>query len=120
MSKISCRYDRDPTQDELEKSINDTIAFDGDNCVSKALEFCLKLKGEERKVNNKIVEYNLQLHAHNGSGLNTWIVLNNLDCDMIIVDIIKNGKSVISLRVFNGSIEKNKRQNPQYLHFRCG
>ena len=27
----------------------DTIAIDGDNCVEKALDFCLKLKGEEYK-----------------------------------------------------------------------
>ena len=82
--------------------------FDGDNCVSNALDFCLKLKGEERKVKNKIVEYNLQLHAHNGSGFDTWIILNNLPCDKHIVDIIGNGKRIISLKVFNGYIEKRK------------
>ena len=106
------------------KQINvkkDTIAFDGDDCVSKALDFCLKLKGEERKDNkNKILEYNLRLHAHNGSGFDTWIVLNNLPCDKRIVNIIKNGKGIIELKVFNGYIQNNKKQTPQYLHFRCG
>ena len=29
-------------------------------------------------------------------------------------------KSIIELKVFNGYIEKNKKQNPQYLHFRFG
>ena len=70
--KLAGRYNCDLTPDHLEKCKKDTIAFDGDDCVSKALDFCLKLKGEERKtINIKIVEYNLQLHAHNGSGFDT-------------------------------------------------
>ena len=69
LSKIAGRYDRDQTQEELEKCKQDTIVFDGEDCIDKALDYCLKLKGEERKTaNNKVVEYNLQLHAHNGSG----------------------------------------------------
>ena len=76
-SKIAGRYKRDPTKEELQKSINDTISFAGENCVGNALDVLLKFKGEERKVNNKIVEYNLQMHAHNGSGFDTWIILNN-------------------------------------------
>ena len=119
LSKIAGRYERDPTQEELQKSYNDTIAFSGDNCINDALDYCLKLKGEERKVKNKIVEYNLQMHAHNGSGFDTWIILNNLPCDKHIVDIIKNGKGIIELKVFNGLIHKNNKQIPQYLHFRC-
>ena len=90
---------------ELDKCRNDTIVFDGDDCIEKALDFCLKLKGEECKVNNKIVEYNLQLHAHYGSGFDTWITLNNLPCDRHIVgDIIKNSKGIIELKKFNGYI----------------
>ena len=120
LSKIAGRYERDPTLEELQKSINDTIAFSGDDCINNALDYLLKLKGEERKVNNKIVEYNLQLHAHNGSGFDSWIILNNLPCDRHIVDIFKNGKGIISLKIFNGFIEKNKKQIPQHLIFRCG
>ena len=120
LSKIAGRYERDPTQEELQKSYNNTIAFSGDNCINDALDYCLKLKGEERKVKNKIVEYNLQMHSHNGSGFDTWIILNNLPCDKHIVDIIKNGKGIIELKVFNGLIHKNNKQIPQYLHFRCG
>ena len=61
------------------------------------------------------------MHAHNGSGFDTWIILNNLPCDKHIVgDIIKNGKGIISLKVFNGYINKNNKQIPQYLIFRCG
>ena len=80
---------------------------------------CLKLNGEERKDGkNKIPEYNLQLPSHNVSGFDTWIVLNNLLCDKRIVNIIKNGKGIIELKVFNGYI--GKKQIPQYLLFTCG
>ena len=34
----------------LKKSINHTIAFAGDNCIDNALDYCLKLKGDELKV----------------------------------------------------------------------
>ena len=123
LSKLAGRYNRDLNPSDLDKCRKDTIVFDGDDCIEKALDYLLKLKGEERKVNNnnKIVEYNLQLHAHNGSGFDTWVILNNLPCDRHIVgDIIKNGKGIIELKVFNGYIYKNNKQIPQYLHFRCG
>ena len=120
LSKITGRYERDPTKEELKKSIDDTIAFAGDNCFNKALYFCLKIKRDERKVKNKIVEYNLQMHAHNGSGFDTWIILNNFPCDKHIFDIIKNGKGIIELKVFNGLTYKNNKQIAHYLHFRCG
>ena len=92
----------------------------GDNCFGKAVDFCLKLKSGERKVKNKIVEYILQMHAHKGSGFDTWIIFSNLPCDKHIVDNITNGKGIIELKVFNGLIHKNNKQSPQYLHFRCG
>ena len=120
LRKIAGRYERDPTKEELQKSINVTIAFAVDNCINNALDFCLKLKGNERKVKNKIVEYNLQMHAHNGSGFDTWIILNNPPCDKHIVDNIKYGKGIIELKVFNGVIFKNNKQIPQCFHFRCG
>ena len=59
------------------------------------------------------------MHAQNGSGFDTWKILNNLDCDKRIVDVIGNGKSIIELKVLNGFIERNNRQIPQNLHFRC-
>ena len=96
-----------------------TLVFDGDDCIIKALNFFLKFKGGERNVKNQTLENNLQLHAHIGSGSDTWIILNIPPCDKHIVDIIGNG-SIISLRVFNGYIENNKKQIPRYLIFRCG
>ena len=50
LSKIAGRYEGDPTPEELQNSLNDIIAFAGHNCIGNALDFCLKLKGEERKV----------------------------------------------------------------------
>ena len=55
LSKIAGRYERDPTQEELQKSIDDSIASSGDICIGNVLEFCLKLKGEERKVKKKLL-----------------------------------------------------------------
>ena len=82
INKLAGRYNRDLTSDEREKYKKDTVAFYGDNCVEKALDFCLKLKGDENKdKKDKVLEYNIQLHAHNGSGFDTCIVLNNLPCD---------------------------------------
>ena len=108
VSKIAGRYDRDPTQEELQKSIKDTLSFEGDICFGNSLDFLLNFKGDERKVKNKVVDYSIQLHSHNGSGFDTWIILNNLPCDKHIVDIIKNGKGIISLKIFNVAISKKK------------
>ena len=119
LSKLAGRYGRDPTPEGLRKSINDTLSFVGDNCIGDAFVFLSQFEGEERNVNNKIIEYDLQLHAHNGGGFDTWVVLNNLPCDKHIVVIIINGKGNISLKIFNGSIYNGKKQIPQYLIFRC-
>ena len=76
----------------------------------------MKIEGEERKTPIKeFVEYNLQLHAHNGSVFDTWIILNNLSCDKHIVKIIEDGKDITSLKVINGYIQTGKKQIPQYL-----
>ena len=42
LSKLSGRYNRDLTSYEIGKCKIDTIVFDGDNCVSNALDFGLK------------------------------------------------------------------------------
>ena len=99
------------SKSELEKFKKDTLVFDGDNCVRNALGFRLKLKGEQGRtsLNNKVAEYNLQLHAHNGSGFDTRIILNNLPCDKHIVDIFKNCEGISSLRLFIGYIHNGKK-----------
>ena len=47
--KLVARYSRDLITNEIEKCIKDTTTLDGDNCVEKALNFCLELKGDEYK-----------------------------------------------------------------------
>ena len=67
--------------------------FDGGNCVSNALDFCLHLKKEPRNTVNKIIaEYHSQLQAHNGSGFDTWIVLNSflvMNTLLILIKMVK-------------------------------
>ena len=72
--------------------------------------FLLKFKGDERKVENRNIEYNLQFNAQNGSGFGTWIIINNLSCDKHIVNIFKNGKGIVELKVFNGYVQNNKNK----------
>ena len=121
LCKLAGKYDRDLTRCEIDECKKDTIAFGGDKCVENGLDFCLNLKGEEEKVKkNNIIESNSQLHAHNGTGFDTWIFLNNLSCVKKDVQIIKNREGVIELKIFNGYTEHNKKQIPQNFHFRCG
>ena len=80
---------------EIEKCKKDILVFDGNNCVSNALDFLMKLNGQPLKnINKKIIEYKLQLHAYDGSGLDTWIILNNNPCDKHIDAYIKNGRGI--------------------------
>ena len=83
------------------------------------LDHVSSFKGEPKKVKNKIVEYNLYLIAHNGSGFDSYVVLNNLPKWRSVVKLIKNGAGIISLKIVNGYIDPVKKI-PQYVHFRCG
>ena len=56
LSKLAGRYNRDLTLDEIDKWKKDTIAFDGDNYVEKAVYFCLKLKEEYKDKKGKVLE----------------------------------------------------------------
>ena len=76
-------------------------------------------KGDPKKVKNKLVEYNLYLIAHNGSGFVSYVVLNNLPQWRSVVKLFKNGAGIVSLKIFNGYVDQNKKI-PQYVHFRCG
>ena len=75
LRKLPCKYDQDSTLKLHEECEKDSMVCYGDKCFTKKLDFLLKLKGEEGKVDNKIVENSLQLHAQNGSGFDTWIIL---------------------------------------------
>ena len=56
--------------------------------------------------------------AHNGSGFNSYVVLNNLPQWRSVVKLIKNGAGIISLQIINGYVDENKKKL-QYVHFRC-
>ena len=91
LSKLPAKYNRGLTPYGLKKCKKDTIVLDGDNCVSNVLDSCLKLKGKGRRAKkNKILEYNLQLHAHNGRGFDTWIVKIDFPCCGRIVKTNQN------------------------------
>ena len=83
------------------------------------LDHVLSFKGEPKKVKNKIVECDLYLIAHNGSGFDSYVVLNNLPKWRSIVKLIKNGAGIVSLKIFNGYVDPVKKI-PQYVNFRCG
>ena len=117
--KISGKNHRDISEQEYQKCLNDCVVFKGTDCINEMLHHVLSFKGEPKKVKNKIVEYNLYLIAHNGIGFDSYVVLNNLPQWRSVVKLIKNGAGIVSLKIFNGYVDQNKKI-PQYVHFRCG
>ena len=119
LSKISRKYHRDISEQEYQKCLNGCVVFKGTDCINETLDHVLSFKGEPKKINNKIVEYNLYLIAHSGSGFDSFVVLNNLPQWRSVVKLIKNGAVIISIKIFNGYVDPNKKI-PQYVHFRRG
>ena len=119
LSKISGKYYRDISEKEYQKCcLNDCIVFKGLDNINKMLDYVLQFKGEPKRINNKIVKYNLYLIAHKGSGFDSYIVLNNLP-QWRTFKLIKNGSGIVSLKIFNGYVDPVKKI-PQYVHLRCG
>ena len=65
---------------------------------------------ENQKKSKKIVEYNLYLIAHNGSGFDSNVVLNNLSQWRSVVELIKNIAGIFSLEIFNGYVDEMKKK----------
>ena len=105
--------------------MSDVRLFEGANCITEMFERLGALKGEPKKINRNgrefIAEYDLKLIAHNGSGFDTWVILNNLPEGCKIMNMIKNGKGIISLKIFNGmvNVKAYSKGQPQYLTFTC-
>ena len=118
LSKISGKYYRDISEKEYQKYLNDCVFFKGLDNINKILDYVLQYKGEPKRINNKIVKYNLYLKAHKGSRFDRYVVLNNLP-QWRAVKLIKNGSGTVSLKIFNGYVDQNKKI-PQYVHLRCG
>ena len=70
----------------------------------------LKFKRKERKLKNRTVDHILQLQAKDGSAFDTLVILNNYPCDKETIDIIKNGKGIIELKVFESYVSKIKEK----------
>ena len=90
LSKISGKCHRDISKQEYQKCLNDCVVFKGTDCINEVLDCVLSFKGEPKKIKNKIVEDNLYLIAHNGSGFDSYVVINNLPQWRSIVKLIKN------------------------------
>ena len=118
LSKISGKYNKDISEKEYQKCLNDCIVFKGLDNINKMLDYVLQFKGEPKRINNKIVKYNLYLIAHKGSGFDSYVVLNNLP-QWRTFKLIKNGSGIVSLQIFNGYVDLVKKI-PQYVHLRCG
>ena len=69
----------------------------------------LRSKVNQKKIKDKIVGYNLYLIAHNGSGFDSYVVLNNLPQWRSVVKTIKNGAAIVSLKIFNGYVDPAKK-----------
>ena len=75
------------------------------------LDYFLEFKGEAKTINDAIVKCNFYLIAHNGSGLDSYFVLYDLPQWQTVVNLIKNGAGIVSLKVFNGYIHQKKFLN---------
>ena len=109
LSRISGNYNRDISGQEYQKCLNDFVVFKGTDCINKMLDHVLSFQGEPKKVKNKIIENNLFLVAHNGSGFDSYVVLYNLPQWRSVVKLIKNGAGIIFLKIFNGYVDQNKK-----------
>ena len=91
LSKVSGKYNQDITQREYEKCRKDCFVFKGTNSIIEMLDHALQFKGEAKGINSKIVNYNLHLVAHKGTGFDSGVLLNNLPQWRTVVSLIKNG-----------------------------
>ena len=73
------------------------------------LDHVLVFKGKLKKINNKNVAYNIYLLAHKGSGFDSYIVLNNSLQWRSVIDSVKNGAGIVSLKIFNGCVHEKKK-----------
>ena len=78
LTKNIGKCNRDKTQREFEKCRKVCIVFKATSCNNEKLDYVLELKREAKKINNKIVKFNLYMILHSGCGCDSCVVLNNL------------------------------------------
>ena len=118
LSKNSGKYHRDISEQKHQKRQNDSVVFKGTGCIKKLLDRVLSFKREAKKVNNKVVENNLYLIAQNGSGFDSYVVIINLPQWRTVINSIKNGAGVVSLKIFNGYVDQNKNPSKRPFQMR--
>ena len=91
--------------------LNDCIVCRGTDGINEMLDHVLSFKGEPKKIKIKIVEYNLYLIADNGSGFDSYVVLNNLLEWRSVVKLIKYGAGIISSKLFNGYVDEKEKKS---------
>ena len=119
LNKVADKNSRDLTNEEYAKCTQDTNVFNGSDCIEKMTSWLSEFKGKPRKLKYRNVEHNSQLIAQNGSGFDSWVVLNNLSKWYLFVKIIKNGESYILLEVFTRNVNlpgENKILSILQLH----
>ena len=84
---------RDMTEREYEKCRNDCIVFKETESIEEMLDYVLQFKGEPKK-NKKIVEYNLYLLAHKGSGFDSYVGLKNLPQAEVLLVWLKTDQAL--------------------------
>ena len=97
----------------------DCIVFKKTDSINELLDHVLQFSGEVKRVNCKIVKYKQYILAHNVSAFDSYVGLNNLLQWRIVVSLIKNGSSILSVKTFNSYVGQTKKV-PQYVKFRCG
>ena len=108
------KYNRDLTKEEIDKYLDNVRIFDGEDCITRMFEKLRDLKGEAKKIekNGKeiTIEYEMKMIAHNGSGFDSWIILDNLPEWCRITSMIKTGKGIINMKIYNGicNVKTNK------------
>ena len=118
LSKISGKFYQEISEKEYQNCLNDCIVSKGLDNINKMLDYVLQFKGEPKRISNKVVKYKLYLIAHKRNGFDSYVVLNNLP-KWRTFKLIKNGSGIVSLKIFNGYVDQNKKI-PQYVHLRCG
>ena len=108
-SKFSRKQKQDQSEKHYQNCLNDCFVFRGSECIDEMLDHFLSFKREAEKVKNKVVEYNLYLIAHNGSGFDSYVALKNLPQWRKVVTLTKNGAGSVSLKELNGYVNENKK-----------
>ena len=117
LSKISGKFHRDISEQEYQKCLIDFVVFKEIDCINEMLDHVLSFKGDPEKIKYKIVEYFLFLLAHKRSGVESYVVSNNLPQWRSIVSLNKIGAGIVSLKLFNGYVDPIKKI-PQCVHLR--